>query len=57
MKPVWFATFNHGCEYFGDHNKDKNGEIVVPVLYKIIKKELDIPTDIAEEEEMQEDEK
>jgi len=57
MKPVWFATFNHGCQYFGDHNKDKNGEIVIPVLYKIIKKELDIPTDLVEDGEMHEDKK
>jgi len=38
-----FALFNNGFEYFGDHNKDKNGEIHVPVMVKIIKKELDVP--------------
>jgi len=57
MKPEWFKTFNQGHKYFGNHNKDKNEEIVIPVLYKIIKKELDIPTDLANEEEMYEDEK
>ena len=30
-------------EYFGDHNKDKNGEIVLPLPVKIEKKKLDIP--------------
>ena len=49
-QPEWFETFNHGYQYFGNHNKDKNGEIVIPVLFKIIKKELDIPTDISNEE-------
>ena len=38
-----FASFNHGMEYFGDHNKDKNGEIVLPLPVKIEKKKLDIP--------------
>lgn len=38
-----FALFNNGFDYFGDHNKDKNGEIIVPIMVKIIKKELDIP--------------
>ena len=38
-----FALFNKGFDYFGDHNKDKNGEIIVPIMVKIIKKELDIP--------------
>ena len=38
-----FASFNHGMEYFGKHNKDKNGEIVLPVTVKIEKKKLDIP--------------
>ena len=37
-----FASFNHGMEYFGEHNKDKNGEIVLPVTVKIEKKKLDI---------------
>ena len=36
-------VFNKGCDYFGDHNKDKNGETIVPIMVKIIKKELDIP--------------
>ena len=55
MKPEWFETFNHGYKYFGVHNKDKNWEIVIPVLFKVIKKELDIPTDIVKDEEMPED--
>ena len=38
-----FAIFNKGFDYFGDHNKDKNGEIVIPIMVKIIKKELNIP--------------
>merc|ERR1719323_1279260 len=38
-----FKIFNHGLSYFGDHNKDKNGEITVPISVKIIKKELEIP--------------
>ena len=38
-----FALFNKGFDYFGDHNKDKNGETIVPIMVKIIKKELDIP--------------
>ena len=38
-----FALFNKGFGSFGDHNKDKNGEINVPIMVKIIKKELDIP--------------
>jgi len=40
-----FALFNHGKEYFGKHNKEKNGKIVLPVSVKIEKKKLDIPTD------------
>ena len=57
MNAEWFKNFNHGKKYFGDHNKDKNGEIVIPVLYKIIKKELDIPADLVKDEETDEDEK
>ena len=38
-----FALFNKGFEFFGDHNRDKNGEITVPIMAKIIKKELNIP--------------
>ena len=38
-----FGVFNNGYEYFCNHNKDKNGEITVPIMVKIIKKELDIP--------------
>ena len=38
-----FALFNQGFDHFGDHNKDKNGEIIFPLMVKIIKKELDIP--------------
>ena len=32
-----------GFDRFGNHNKDKNGEIIIPIMVKIIKKELDIP--------------
>ena len=39
-----FAVFNNGFDYFGDHNKDKNGEIVMPIAPKITKLELGIPT-------------
>ena len=38
-----FALYNKGFDYFGAHNKDKNGEITVPITVRIIKKELDIP--------------
>ena len=38
-----FAIFNKGFEYFGEHNKDKNGEVIIPIMVKIIKKELNIP--------------
>ena len=38
-----FALFNNGFELFGDHNQDKKGEIVVPIMVKIIKKKLNIP--------------
>ena len=38
-----FALFNKGSARFGDHNKGKNGEIIVPIMVNIIKKELDIP--------------
>ena len=38
-----FAFFNGGFDNFGDHNKDKNGEITVPIMVKIIKKKLNIP--------------
>ena len=31
----------------GDHNKDKNGEIIVPITVKIIKKELNIPKEVS----------
>ena len=40
-----FAFFNHGMEYFGKHNKDKNGDIVLPVSVKIEKKKLGVSTD------------
>ena len=40
-----FAFFNHGKEYFGKHNKDKNGDIVLPVSVKIEKKKLGVSTD------------
>ena len=35
-----FAFFNHGKEYLGKHNEDKNGEIVLPISVKIEKKKL-----------------
>ena len=38
-----FAIFNKGYQFFGDHNRDKNGEITVPIMATIIKKELNIP--------------
>ena len=38
-----YKLFNMGFEYFGDHNIDKNGEVVIPMMVKIIKKELNIP--------------
>ena len=38
-----FANFNHGFDYFGDHNRDKNGELVIPIAVKIMRKELGIP--------------
>ena len=38
-----FANFNHGLDYFGDHNWDKNGELVIPIAVKIMRKELGIP--------------
>ena len=37
-----FALFNKGFDHF-EHNKEENGEITVPIMVKIIKKELDIP--------------
>ena len=37
-----FAFFNQGKKYFGKHNKDKNGEIVLPVSVKIEKKKPSI---------------
>ena len=40
-----FAFFNHGQEYFGKHNEDKNGEIVLPVTVKIEKKMLGVSPD------------
>ena len=40
-----FAFFNHGKEYFGNHNKDENGEIVLPLSVKIERKKLGLPTD------------
>jgi len=38
-----FAVFNKGFDKFGDHNKNENGEVVIPMMVKIIKKELNIP--------------
>ena len=40
-----FAVFNHGLDHFGDHNKDKHGEVTMPIAAKIMKLELGIPTD------------
>ena len=40
MSAYRFESFNHGQKYFGDHNKDKNGEYVLPIQPKIIKKGL-----------------
>ena len=40
-----FAKFNHGFDHFGDHNRDKNGEIVIPIAVKIMRKELGIPAE------------
>ena len=40
-----FAFFNHRKEYFGKHNKDKSGYIVLPVSVKIEKKKLGVSTD------------
>jgi len=40
-----FAFFNYGKEYFGLHNEDKNGEIVLPLSVKIEKKQLGLSTD------------
>ena len=41
-----FKFFNQGQKYFGDHNKDENGEYVLPIVPKIIKKELGLRPDI-----------
>ena len=38
-----FALFNKGVNYFGEHNEDKNGELNIPIMINIIKKELIIP--------------
>ena len=46
-----FASFNKGFDYFGYHNMGKNGEVVVPIMVKIIKKELGIPKVAMDEEE------
>ena len=35
-----FSFFNHGKEYFGKHNEDKSGEIILPISVKIEKKKL-----------------
>ena len=40
-----FASFNHGKEYFGEHNKDENGNIALPLSVKIVKKKLGLPAD------------
>ena len=38
-----FALFNKGVNYFGEHNEQENGELNIPIMMKIIKKELIIP--------------
>ena len=40
MSAKRFAAFNDGYDYFGDHNKDKNGEVTIPISVEIFKKEL-----------------
>ena len=35
-----FKMYNNGQVDLGDHNKDKSGELAMPVCFKIIKKEL-----------------
>ena len=35
-----FKIYNKGHAELGDHNKDKNGELTMPVTFKIIKKKL-----------------
>ena len=55
-----FNIFNFGFDYFGEHNKDKNGEVKVPIMVKIIKKELNIPkkdSDTLEDADMETEEK
>ena len=46
-----FAIFNNGFNFFGLHNIGKNGEVIVPIMVKIIKKELGIPKVAMDEEE------
>jgi len=38
-----FAIFNKDFENFGEHNTDKNGQVIIPMMVRIIKKELNIP--------------
>ena len=45
MRANRYKFFNHGQIYFGEHNKDKNGEYVLPIEPKIIKKELGLMPD------------
>ena len=35
-----FKIYNKGHVELGDHNKDKNGELTMPVTFKIMKKKL-----------------
>ena len=44
MRRSRFAFFNQGTDYFGKHNKDKNGDIALPISVKIEKKKLGCPT-------------
>ena len=38
-----FKIYNKDRVELGDHNKDKNGELSVPVTFKITKKRLNCP--------------
>ena len=40
-----FAFFNHKKDYFGEHNKDKNGDSVLPLSVKTEKKKLGLSAD------------
>ena len=38
-----FKIYNKDRVELGDHNKDKNGELTMPVTFKITKKKLNCP--------------